>query len=500
MEYINVVENSSLDIELYHPVKELLFYLQKSDSALINQWSNYGNSDYFGELFLQGNLSDFRYRNEFQIDSIRKQFQINDLNNNWEHLEENSINFLQLVINNVDRIDLLPYNYFRLIQPFQHHIGTINYPFNEYFLVAPYSFSIEPDEFQPSGSSNFSNSKRAQINIHSKRPPLEEVLKITYYNIVCNDQDITSNYRNPDFNTNVNISNTNSQLLNVTSLDSSNINNKIIYGTYTIETVNNNVLTKAIYPMMITNVKYNVGSNNYIILNNLIILTGATITLFTDNNKQTIFKTCFITNGEFRFIYIDPRISMYFELNFISLQTNIVEFQTIVRNISETDYINLIKCFPFFLTPPDNLIDPKTCKIITPSNNTINTFTFFNIDKVNSRIYGKLTVPTQPLKQFNIIIRYGNSFTKENKTIIPLLNAPITLYRIDDKLWANPINMTPVLTISEQCILIITKINNTIIDPVNPINFLWKYILFVHSINYNRLIIENGIGSIEYSY
>jgi hypothetical protein len=123
IEQVQYYYNSSINQELFtakidfnHPVKEIIWLVQKN-SRLSNesgsykiQWTNYGIED-----------------------------------NN----KTNPIKQSKMVINSLDRIIALDGNYFNYVQPFNHHSNTPSDGINMY------SFSLFPEEIQPSGSCNF---------------------------------------------------------------------------------------------------------------------------------------------------------------------------------------------------------------------------------------------------------------------------------------------------------------------------------------------------------
>lgn len=67
----------------------------------------------------------------------------------------------QIYINGIERFSLRTGDYFRLIQPYQKHTRSPN------TYVYSYAFSVKPEEFQPSGCSNFSkiDTKELFMNI-----------------------------------------------------------------------------------------------------------------------------------------------------------------------------------------------------------------------------------------------------------------------------------------------------------------------------------------------
>jgi len=75
----------------------------------------------------------------------------------------NIINTVDIIMNGVNRISQRPSDYFHLIQPFQHHS---NIPIPGLFS---YSFSLFPEQHQPSGSCNLSKIDDFQIVISTNK-------------------------------------------------------------------------------------------------------------------------------------------------------------------------------------------------------------------------------------------------------------------------------------------------------------------------------------------
>ena len=75
--------------------------------------------------------------------------------------QDNIISTAQIFINGIERFSVRTGDYFRLIQPYQKHTRSPNN------FVYVYSFSVKPEEHQPSGCSNFSklDTKELFLNI-----------------------------------------------------------------------------------------------------------------------------------------------------------------------------------------------------------------------------------------------------------------------------------------------------------------------------------------------
>ncbi len=68
----------------------------------------------------------------------------------------------RLILNGQDRFAQQPGKYFNLVQPFYHHTG------NPYPGVYCYSFALQPEEHQPTGTCNFSRIDNAQVSVALK--------------------------------------------------------------------------------------------------------------------------------------------------------------------------------------------------------------------------------------------------------------------------------------------------------------------------------------------
>ena len=65
----------------------------------------------------------------------------------------------KLILNGQDRFSQQPGKYFNLIQPFYYHTG------NPYPGIYCYSFALQPEEHQPTGTCNFSRIDNAQVQV-----------------------------------------------------------------------------------------------------------------------------------------------------------------------------------------------------------------------------------------------------------------------------------------------------------------------------------------------
>jgi hypothetical protein len=72
------------------------------------------------------------------------------------------LNLFKVVLNGQDRFKEQSGKYFNQVQPFYHHTGT------PYPGIYTYSFALQPEEHQPTGTCNFSRIDNAQVSVQLK--------------------------------------------------------------------------------------------------------------------------------------------------------------------------------------------------------------------------------------------------------------------------------------------------------------------------------------------
>lgn len=122
--------NATISLDFNHPVKEMFFMVQRDTMILRNEWFNYSNLA-VGEVT---GPSIFNYVNSTSAGG-----------------RLDMITSARLQLDGYDRfMDRAP-QYFRLQQPYDHHTTT---PVNSY--IYNYSFSLRPEDIQPTGTMNAS--------------------------------------------------------------------------------------------------------------------------------------------------------------------------------------------------------------------------------------------------------------------------------------------------------------------------------------------------------
>lgn len=122
--YVTGQTSKKFSLNFNLPVKSMYWVTQLDDVAITNDWFNYSNT----------------------VDP--------------NQTKGDSISTVQLLLNGTERFESRTAPYFRLVQPFQYHTTT---PKSYIYM---YSFSLKPEEHQPSGQCNFSKIDSADLNVN----------------------------------------------------------------------------------------------------------------------------------------------------------------------------------------------------------------------------------------------------------------------------------------------------------------------------------------------
>jgi hypothetical protein len=150
--FSKAVRSASIDLSIFvHPVKELIWAIQRADIgfndgiSIINDWYNYSP--------------------EKDRKNMKKQF-INE-----------TFGSAKLTINGVERFRELPSTYFRLVQPYKYHTRVpTNYIYN-------YSFSLKPEELQPTGACDFSMLSNIYLQLKNVNMNSDYIVKVWALNL-----------------------------------------------------------------------------------------------------------------------------------------------------------------------------------------------------------------------------------------------------------------------------------------------------------------------------
>lgn len=138
----NVASNDLNSITFENPVKEIIWVFRHNDRLTTGSAENAPAFNNIGET----NPNDiFNYSNV-------------SINTNLDYGSYDTFNTLTLSIGNQERISSTDATFFRTMQPYKYHSNTpggISQFENKKYIYV-YSFALSPEEYQPSGSYNFS--------------------------------------------------------------------------------------------------------------------------------------------------------------------------------------------------------------------------------------------------------------------------------------------------------------------------------------------------------
>ena len=126
---------ANIPLEFNHPVRELIWVLQRDVMETYNEWFNYSSTS------------------------------INELGARRDILQQ-----AVLQLDGYDRFEIRDAGYFRLVQPFQHHT---NVPIKQF--IYNYCFALKPEDLQPSGSFNASRIDSIKLLIALRPDPASTI-------------------------------------------------------------------------------------------------------------------------------------------------------------------------------------------------------------------------------------------------------------------------------------------------------------------------------------
>jgi Major capsid protein N-terminus/Large eukaryotic DNA virus major capsid protein len=172
--------------DLQHPTKELIWVLQRSDTNLRNEWSNftinpYGsdvtklflstlsqyaqfqdpNSTFLASPAVQSYLKDVVYQNNQTLD-IQSSMNPNAPLNGYNDYQNIMLD-AQIRANNHQRQDFKDYVFYGSVIPYKYHSDGPLYP-----GIYVYPFSLRPEDDSPTGSMNLSRLTNFEIQMEIK--------------------------------------------------------------------------------------------------------------------------------------------------------------------------------------------------------------------------------------------------------------------------------------------------------------------------------------------
>ena len=174
-----------MELDLFHPTKELIWVIQRENVRLLNDWNNYTfvelyhdyinlKQEYKLKFDFLNHPEDTNFltsTNDFIADIEKQPFIRNEPCFLGPGLSKNLafndyVNIMlsaKLVFNGHDRFEERSHVFFNYQQPYKYH--THSAPDG----VNVYSFALHPEETQPSGTCNFSRLQRAELMVRLRR-------------------------------------------------------------------------------------------------------------------------------------------------------------------------------------------------------------------------------------------------------------------------------------------------------------------------------------------
>jgi hypothetical protein len=188
-------ENTTVELKFNHPIKELIWCFQHDVVSYFNKWNTY-TFDQTMRSFANTTL-DWQFYERIPRTSVMNSF-------------DNGFNILYnavLKLNGHERFKPRDSNYFAYVEPFLHHSGdmtrTIQHtytPLSESVQgtsstatpqlinvkglesgIYVYSFALEPEQVQPTGSCNFSRINKAQMKFDIRGGSSETAITYDLY-------------------------------------------------------------------------------------------------------------------------------------------------------------------------------------------------------------------------------------------------------------------------------------------------------------------------------
>jgi hypothetical protein len=156
----DVLGNVTLDLKLHHPVSCLIIIPRRSDHEDRNEWNNYTNwitrgtpwnsyNEFFEPFFNDENAKEVIGNSNYDIKG-----------------NENIIKSLSLKLNGVERFSEKDSDFYNLAQSYNYAKNTPSRG------ILFYSFSLDPFDYQPSGSCNMSRFNDIKLSIKTTDTPI----------------------------------------------------------------------------------------------------------------------------------------------------------------------------------------------------------------------------------------------------------------------------------------------------------------------------------------
>tara|TARA_B100000795_G_C22802415_1_gene442621 strand:+ start:299 stop:1903 length:1605 start_codon:yes stop_codon:yes gene_type:complete len=196
-----ILGSKTLNLDLQHPTSLMVIVCKRTDVEDRNDWNNYTNW-VLEDVPPYSITFENPYHNKYELDfekadaGGKKKFKASV--NNLVHEKINPDNFefkkdknclknISLILNGTERLSTQEPDFFNQLQSYNYSKA------NPKGGIYPYSFSIDPFKYQPSGSCNMSRFNSIELNVETQETPIPNVA-------INNESELTINLYKYDIN------------------------------------------------------------------------------------------------------------------------------------------------------------------------------------------------------------------------------------------------------------------------------------------------------------
>lgn len=190
-DFNDIVGSSTLTLDIHNPVSYMVIVAKRTDVSDRNDWNNYTNwIDEKIPPYL--NTWENEFFEKFTIESLNNSNKIKEKvtlkNNNYDFKKDpHIINNLLLKLDGTDRFSAEDYTFFNKVVPFNY---SKNMPKDGIYF---YSFSLNPFDYQPSGSCNMSRFSNIELFVETVDTPIVDSTNDRIYKFDINVYSINYN-------------------------------------------------------------------------------------------------------------------------------------------------------------------------------------------------------------------------------------------------------------------------------------------------------------------
>ena len=163
--FFGVVGSETMELKLHQPCKQLIWTTKRSDlSVSFNQWTNYTN--WWREQDPRTQSEEFFQKTQnIGISEAEVFYNLLPNKESQKFYNENILVQARLLFEGEERFAPQQFGYFNYLQPYEYNIRT---PKNGIYV---FSFSVEKENYQPSGACNMARIKKIQLEVDTNEIP-----------------------------------------------------------------------------------------------------------------------------------------------------------------------------------------------------------------------------------------------------------------------------------------------------------------------------------------